>query len=222
MITEHTRKVARTARYYTIGEANKNTQYFWICCHGYGQLAKHFIRKFDAVAREDTFILAPEGLSRFYWGGVDGNVVASWMTREARLDEIEDYTNYLEGLYQHFTAKMSDEVKIILFGFSQGCATQVRWICNRLPAFDKLVLWAGTVPDDIDYKPFLNYFNDKDIHFVLGRQDEYLTPQRLEAYQRLVDSTGLHWQEHFFDGKHVVEREVLKTFADKAIYAFSS
>jgi predicted esterase len=222
MITEHTRKVSRTARYCTIGKANKHTRYFWICCHGYGQLAKNFIRKFDGIASEHTFILAPEGLSRFYWGGFSGDVVASWMTKEARLDEIEDYTGYLQDLYDHFTARMSDEVKIILFGFSQGCATQMRWICNTLPAFDSLVLWAGTVPDDIDYKPYLDYFDHKDIHFVLGKQDEFLTPQRLEAYQQLVATTGLRWQEHFFDGKHVVDREVLKNFANNTVYPFSS
>ena len=50
--------------------------------------------------------------------------------------------------------------RILLFGFSQGCATQVRWINNMLPKFHKLVLWGGTLPEDIDYKPLLSFFSD--------------------------------------------------------------
>jgi hypothetical protein len=58
--------------------------------HGYGQLAKTFIRRFEPIMDAQTLVVAPEGLSRFYWGGFDGPVVASWMTREDRLDEIAD------------------------------------------------------------------------------------------------------------------------------------
>lgn len=143
MITIHTISISKTAHYYTIGTAGKHVRYCWIICHGYGQLAQHFIRKFDVIAKEDTFVLAPEALSRFYTEGLTGKVGASWMTKEDRLDEITDYSNYLTTLYNEFIPQFSNDVKIILLGFSQGCATQVRWIMQAFPKFDHLVLWAG-------------------------------------------------------------------------------
>lgn len=218
MIQEHSLQVSRTARYYTLGAIGTSIKYCWIACHGYGQLAKHFIRKFDAVAREDTLIIAPEGLSRFYWNGLSGDVKASWMTKEARLDEIDDYANYLSQLYNHFVPSLAPDVRVILFGFSQGCATQMRWIMRDFPNFHQLILWAGTIPEDIDYKPRLSFFQDKDIHFIYGNQDQFLTPDRMDFYRGEIDKTGLSLQEHSFEGRHVVDRDMLRRVGEEVVY----
>jgi len=34
--------VARTARYYQLGELSSATKQIWFVCHGYGQLAEYF------------------------------------------------------------------------------------------------------------------------------------------------------------------------------------
>ncbi|WP_261990367.1 hypothetical protein [Hymenobacter sp. BT188] len=64
---EHRLTVARTARYYQLGELTERTRHIWFVCHGYGQLAAYFIRHFAVLTEaNDTVIIAPEGLSRFY------------------------------------------------------------------------------------------------------------------------------------------------------------
>jgi predicted esterase len=210
-------RVSRTARYYTLGKPGPSIRYCWIVCHGYGQLARNFIRKFDVLESEDTLVIAPEGLSRFYWGGVSGVPVASWMTSEGRLEEIEDYTHYLSALYDHFTQQLPDDVQIILLGFSQGVATQFRWITRRLPDYHSMIVWAGRIPEDIDYSPHLSYFNHKPLHFVVGDQDEFLSPERLENYREEVKQHGLNWQEHHFHGTHTVDRKTLKMLEEAYI-----
>ena len=206
---EHHFTVQRRARVYTLGTAGPTTRYCCIACHGYGQLAGHFIRKFDVVAREDTLVVAPEGLSRFYWGGLSGDVKASWMTKEDRLNEIADFSDYLSQVYQHYRAQLPEDTVFILLGFSQGVATQMRWIMRAFPEFQHLILWAGTVPEDIDYQPALDYFRDKRLHFVYGTQDQFLTEARLQAYQAQVGETGLTFETSTFEGRHKVDREVL-------------
>jgi len=213
MINSHHLKVQRTARYYTVGQANPNTKYLWIVCHGYGQLAKHFIRKFDAISGEDVLILAPEGLSRFYWDGVSGEVVASWMTKEDRLNEISDYTEMINGLYEKYKAQCADDVKVILFGFSQGCATQVRWLMNKLPDFHALILWAGLLPEDIDYRPQNEYLSGKLLFFTYGSKDIYLTEERQYEHKKLIEQNRLSVVEKMFEGPHKVVRSVLKEVA---------
>src|SRR5690349_9508611 len=95
---EHHVTVERTARYYTLGdEANKNKE-LWIVLHGYRNLARNFIEWFSPIAA-NAFIVAPEALSRFYTKGSGGpdspsTVGASWMTREDRLNEIQDHVAY--------------------------------------------------------------------------------------------------------------------------------
>lgn len=203
-------RVDRTAHYYTLGRPGPHVKYCWIACHGYGQLASRFIRKFDVVAGDDAFVLAPEGLSRFYWDGFSGDVVASWMTRADRLDEIEDYANYLQKLYDHFIPQLAPDVRIILFGFSQGVATQVRWMMRRFPAFHHLVAWAGTVPEDLDYHPHLEYFHRRRLHFVYGTEDQFLTPERRQWHEAMLREKQLSFAVQTFAGRHVVDREALR------------
>ncbi|MCR9098642.1 MAG: phospholipase [bacterium] len=210
MIEEHHLRVQRTARYFTLGHPSAQTNCLVIACHGYGQLAKHFIKKFDVIARPDTLVVAPEGLSRFYWGGLSGNVVASWMTKEDRLAEIADFSAYLTRLYEHFTSDLPANAKIILLGFSQGCATQLRWMAREKPAFSHLVLWAGSIPEDIDYTPARSCLQDKPLHFVYGVEDPFITPERIAAQQALAAQLPMAYQVHTFEGKHTVEREALR------------
>ncbi|GJM32781.1 MAG: esterase [Saprospiraceae bacterium] len=206
---EHSLKVSRTARYYSLGKAGKHIKNLWIVCHGYGQLASRIIQKFDAFDDGETLIIAPEGLSRFYWEGVTGMVAASWMTKAGRLDEINDYANYLSLLYEKTLTSLPDDVQICLFGFSQGCATQVRWIMEKFPRFHHLILWAGFFPEDLDYLPHQPYFSDKDIRLIYGTEDQFLTPERLEMHKRLLEVNQLKVKVKTFKGKHLIDREEL-------------
>ncbi len=208
----HHIKVEKTAHYYTLGKAGPQIKKFWIVCHGYGQLASTFIESFRALEAEDTFILAPEGLSRFYWGGFVGPVVATWMTSKDRLDEIADYCNYLQGLYDHYLPQFAEDVQINLLGFSQGTATQCRWLHRLQPRFDRLLLWAGLLPDDLDFKPLSDYLNSGELHFVYGLQDQFLTEDRLKWQTDFALKNGLNFQLHSFDGKHRVQQEALLKF----------
>ena len=172
-------------------------------------MASNLIRKFSEFDSTKSLIVSPEALSRFYWKGFSGEVGASWMTRADRLDEIEDYCNYLQNIYDVFTRQLRPDVQINLLGFSQGCATQCRWIMEKQPAFHNLILWAGLLPDDLDYKPFKDYFKTKNLYWVYGTKDQFLTPERLDWQKQFCQRMLLDFKEITFDGKHEIDREVL-------------
>ena len=209
----HHIKIEKTAHYYTLGQAGPHIKKFWIVCHGYGQLASTFLERFRALEAADTFILAPEGLSRFYWGGFVGPVVASWMTSKDRLDEIADYCQYLQGLYDHYLPQFAPDVQITLLGFSQGTATQCRWLHRLQPRFDRLLLWAGLLPDDLDFRPLAEYLNAGELHFVYGLQDPLLTEERRNWQLGFERDNGLRFTHHTFAGKLRVEEAALRQFA---------
>jgi len=214
---EHSLEVRRSARYYTLGAFGPSIRYCWLVCHGYGQLAGRFIRKFESVQNPETFVIAPEGLSRFYWGGVSGEVAASWMTKADRLREIDDYCRYLDQLRQLYLDRLPPKAEIILLGFSQGCATQMRWIMQSFPRFDYLVLWAGALPEDLDYRPHRDYFADKSLHFIYGRQDEYLNEEMLRAQQTFFAQQELAFNMHAYEGRHRVDRQMLRRWAREVL-----
>ena len=167
----HHFQVPRTAHYYTLGTPSPEIEEFWLVCHGYGQLGSEIIHKFAKFDDGKHLIVAAEGLSRFYWGGVTGKISASWMTSGDRLSEIDDYVQMLQNIYEKHMALLGPNVRINLFGFSQGVATQIRWMMARFPKFDRLVLWAGTLPDDLDYRPHQEYFNSRELIWHCGDEE---------------------------------------------------
>src|SRR5207247_6761190 len=100
-VHEHHLSVAKTARYVALGERSGGVAQVWFACHGYGQLAGRFLEKLRVLDDGTRYLVAPEGLSRFYLSEhpTERRVGASWMTREGRLAEIEDYVRYLDALY---------------------------------------------------------------------------------------------------------------------------
>ena len=100
---------AKTFRYFTHGDPLKANQIVYVL-HGYGQLAEFFIRKFQHLS-DDYFIVAPEGMHRFYLSGSSGRVGASWMTKEERETDIQDNLNWLNALDTELCAKYTFERK---------------------------------------------------------------------------------------------------------------
>jgi hypothetical protein len=87
------------APYFTDGEASEKITACWIILHGYAQSAQEFILPFAHLHNENTLIVAPEGLSRFYRKSYS-EVVASWMTRAQRMCEVEDYIICISSVYR--------------------------------------------------------------------------------------------------------------------------
>jgi predicted esterase len=208
------------ARYFTLGEVTNNTKHIWFVLHGYGQLAEYFIRKFDVVQSPETFVIAPEGLSRFYLQDVttrnqtgDNKVGATWMTKENRLTDIENYRNYLTGIYRkevpaNFTGKVT------LLGFSQGAATVSRWAADNQIKFDRLILWAGIFPTDMDFDKVGNLLQHKEVLEVYGTNDHFLTDARLTEMTQLNQRLGLKPKVISFEGQHELNGEVLKKISE--------
>lgn len=215
MATHHKFKTNRTAHVFTLGTPSKQIKKVWIVTHGYGQLASRFIHRFEPLDDGNTLIIAPEGLSRFYWGGFTGEVVASWMTSGDRLDEIADFSNYMQQVYENFMPLLSKEVTINLLGFSQGCATQVRWILRAFPKFHNLIMWSGSIPEDIPYHEKEGYWSDKKLYFVYGTNDPFLNEKRIKWCHDVIAEKQLEATTYTFDGKHEVDKEALASFVQK-------
>ncbi len=205
-------KIEKTGHFYTLGTLSDQTQYIWLVCHGYGQAADRFIQKFRKLDLSRHFILAPEGLHRFYWGGTSGHVVASWMTRKDRLDEIDEHTAFLEEILLRYREKHH---RIIMFGFSQGVATITRYMARFKPSFEHLLLWAGSFPRDINCIQWNAYVDHKPMHLFYGDQDELLTPEILAEEMRYYDENALHVVEHKYGGAHKVDSDLILKFQEQ-------
>lgn len=219
MATEHQLPVTRTARFYTLGgdgsgQLTNEVTNIWFVLHGYGQLARYFIRKFDVIADEKTLVVAPEALSRFYLDADFSRMGASWLTREARDQEVADYVAYLDALYARIMQDRDPaSVKVTLLGFSQGGATACRWVNYGTIRCDRLILWAGYFANGLTDVLPAEKAEKLPVTYVYGRQDEYIEQMPdPEAYINRLKEDMPHVQIDAFEGKHVVDRDVLKRY----------
>lgn len=210
-MTEHHLAVTRRARYYQLGELGADTRRVWFVLHGYGQLAAYFLRHFVPLAAADPalVVIAPEGLARFYLSGNGGRVGASWMTREDRLSEIDDYVAYLHQVAAPVLAT-APAAQITVLGFSQGAATVSRWLSRAAFRPARLVLWAGAFPNDMDFRVATKLLRGLPVTLVVGEQDEYIDAEQVRAQQDFLRKLGVEPELIQFAGRHTLDAEVLR------------
>ncbi len=206
---QHFLKTERTAAYYTEGNFD-TARDIWIVFHGYAQKADDFIQPFRVLDLQANGIIAPEGLSRFYAHGHDGEVACSWMTKRYRLTEIEDQIKFLNKLY---AAIDTNEKNVHILGFSQGVATVMRWLHYSRPRVDSIILWAGWPPEDLSYIEASDYWQQSQNYYIYGEQDEFVTDERIAAFNQRDDLKVLRLKQLQFDGNHRLSRKVINRLA---------
>jgi predicted esterase len=206
----HSVQVTRTARVATLGSP-RSAAVWWVGLHGYGQLAADFAASVEPIVAPDRCVVAPEGLSRFYVDGLDAHekVGASWMTREARAHEIEDYVAYLDAAVQHLRPDGHDP-SIRVLGFSQGAATASRWALLGETTVDRLVLWGGAPAHDLDLAAHADRLRALDLTMVVGTEDPHVTAERREAVRRQLARHDVPVTVHTFEGGHRLDDETLE------------
>ncbi len=200
--------VNKTAFYHSLGDV-KTAKKIWFVLHGYGYLAEYFIKKFNPILNDETAIIAPEGLSKFYLNGVgfDGRIGASWMTKDNRETEIKDYINYLNQLYHSIINENEvADVKINVVGFSQGVATASRWIANQQVKIDNFILWASSFAEDVDLQLLAEQAK---LFTLFGDDDEYISTEKIDQYETLLKAKNIDCKFIRFAGKHTIPEQVL-------------
>src|SRR3989440_9423273 len=214
---EHRVSVARTARYFTLGSL-RGAGEVWFACHGYGQLASRFLEKLRVLDDGTRYLVAPEGLSRFYLSEspAERRVGASWMTREDRLAEIEDYVQYLDAVYQAVFSQLDrSQVTVHALGYSQGAATVARWTALGRAKVDRLTLWGGEFPPDLDLalETVVDRLRAARLSLVYGRADQFITSKVVAGITERLRAHGIPCREVPFDGGHELNATVLRELA---------
>ncbi len=186
----------------------KDASTIWIVLHGYGQLSSFFIKKWNELSFENTAILAPEGMHRFYLNGTSGRVGASWMTKEWREQDIIEnnlqLTTFLDSV-----KTVNPLAKISVLGFSQGGATLARWVSQSNFSFENFVLWASVFPPDMLAEN--NEIAAKNKYFVIGKEDEFYST--IQQEEIILSYKEMGFETIHFEGKHNIDLEIFNTIA---------
>ncbi len=208
-------EVPKTARYFQLGTFSERTRHVWYVFHGYGQLAEYFIKHFEPILDEETIIIAPEGISRFYLDGVFGRVGASWMTKVDRLDEIVDQKAYLDLLHNRVKEETaSSTISFTILGFSQGVATAWRWMKTSQINPDNFILWAGSVPEEFP-EEWVEKFKRMGFYTVIGNKDQYISQEQAKKHRENLQKIHPTMEWLSFEGGHHMDTQILKDIHHK-------
>jgi predicted esterase len=216
---EHHIQIPRTGRFYVAGDPGPGTREIWYVCHGYGQLARLFLRHFEPLATGERVVVAPEALSRFYLedpqgGHANARVGATWMTREDRLADIADYVGYLDAVAEMVQSGVSAAVeRLVVLGFSQGAATACRWVARGRVRPVELVLWGERLPHDFDVAADAAALRRLRVTFVAGSEDRQVTPDAIAEHRSVLGEHGVLHRLMTFQGGHRLHAEALRLLA---------
>ena len=206
------------ARYETLGEIHDQVEHLWFVCHGHGQLARYFIKKFECLNDDKHVIVAPEGLFRYYLQGFTGRVGATWMTKEDRTSDIENYLNFLPKVFYQVRKQLPEKLTITLLGFSQGAATISRFATQTEVDFDRLVLWAGIFPPDLPPLESHKRLKDKKCYLVYGTEDPYLTEERIKEQESIAAQIQITPESIAFGGQHELYEKVIQQIDSESVH----
>lgn len=220
MTTSRHIRTTRTARFSLSGDASAGITDVWFVCHGYGQLASDFIGEFDCIASPHRLIVAPEALSRFYlaeaggFHGPDAKIGATWMTREDRDVEIDDYVSYLDSMYDLIFQEVDrTPVTVTVLGFSQGGATANRWLTRGRAKADRLLMWGCLLASDSDLNEAATFFREVELSIVYGTRDKFADTGMIADYEKLLRDNEVPFRLESFEGGHRMDRETLTRLA---------
>ncbi|SDQ80084.1 alpha/beta hydrolase [Flagellimonas zhangzhouensis] len=208
--TEKTVTYTTENTYLTQNELTPKTKNVWLVFHGYGYLSRYFVKYFNGLNAEENYIIVPQAPSKYYLKNEFKYVGASWLTKENTTTEINNVLSYIDAVLD--AESLPNNVNFILFGFSQGVSVAARWLTQRKMNCKLVVLYAGGIPNELtptDFE-FLD-FDETKIKIIYGDNDEFLTPERLEAehvkYENLFQGKA---EVINFEGTHEVKPEIIE------------
>ena len=202
--------ISKKARYFQLGKISEHTKTIWFVFHGYGMLSQYFIKKFKSLENNQSVIISPEALSRFYIGENYDRVGASWITKEDKLNDIDDNNNYLNSLFKLTTKNIDlNSINIHVLGFSQGGATACRWILNSNIKINSLCLWGADIPVDCLSENNREKWEQFKTTLIIGKRDEFISDENKAKFAKLLNSYNLNYDTIEYDGTHKIIEEVL-------------
>jgi len=170
--------------------------------HGYAETAEAQLGRLTAVPGTDSWTLvAAQGLNRFYRGRTQ-DVVAGWMTRQDRDDEIRDNVAYVDNVIE---ATRTGSGPIVFAAFSQGVAMAFRAAVLGRARAGGVVAVGGDIPPELLADSASSFPR---VLLIRGATDDWYTAKKLDADMSALRARGEDPEAFTHDGGHEWTGEV--------------
>jgi predicted esterase len=80
----------------------------------------------------------------------------------------------------------------------------------------RIFLWAGAVPDDLNFAQDVKKLNKMKPVILLGKQDEFITEDNLKKHLVFLEKVNMNYDLILYEGSHKIESSVLQELAELA------
>lgn len=166
--------------------------------HGYGETAEAHLEELRKIPGVDRWVVcAVQGLSRFYTR--QGDVVASWMTKQDREQAIDDNVRYAASVVARLKREFPDARRLVFAGFSQGVAMTYRAAAGSGFAADAVLALAGDVPPELAERPLPGF---PPVLLGRGSEEKWYSEDKLASDVETLEGKGIEARVCRFDGGH--------------------
>ena len=200
-----------TNSYSTLNELTEKTKRVWLVFHGMGYLSRFFLKYFKDLNSEENYIIAPQAPSKYYIQP-KMYVGANWLTKNNTKVDTKNILNYIDAVLE--IENLPENLKLIVFGYSQGVSIATRYVASRKLSCEQIVLHSGGLPNELNAEDFSFLDTSCKVHLVYGEDDQYLNEERMNyEEQRAKSLFSDKLNIHPFEGKHEVNIEFIKSLA---------
>lgn len=209
--TEKTVSYYNSNAYNTLNSLNAKTKNIWIVFHGIGYLSRYFLKYFKELNPDENYIIAPQAPSKYYLKDTYKHVGASWLTKEHTALETDNVIRYVDAIME--AEEIPERCRLLVFGFSQGVSIATRWVSQKKLKCDDLILYAGSLPNELTNTDFSHLTQNKTkVTTIIGTNDSYLTPIRLEEEEKkAADLFQGRYEQLRFTGGHEVKKDIINS-----------
>lgn len=188
-----------------------------VAVHGYGAHKNYMMREARKIAPADFAIVSIQAPHQHWRENAAGKMKIGfgWLTDFKPAESVALHQKFVSGVIEKLSAaRLIDEKRIYLFGFSQACALNFRFAFT-FPKMPRGVIGVcGGIPSDLaeneNYRP-----TDAKIFYLYSTGDEFYPLEKYEKFDEKLRGFLPDYQSKSYDAKHEITdemREDMKTW----------
>ena len=203
---------ARIKLYYDLRPGTTAPAPLLIALHGYGANKQQMMREAQLLAPETFAIASLQGFHQHirepWQTGKPLRFGFGWLTNFRSEESVTIHHRALIDLIKILTAEgVADPSRVFLLGFSQSCALNYRFAFTHPETLRGVIGICGGIPGD--WETSTTYRQSQiDVLHLAGTRDEFYSPERVQDYEKQLQTRARSVVFKSYDAGHEIIREM--------------
>lgn len=176
-----------------------------IAVHGYGAHKRYMMREAKSVAPEGFVIASIQGPHQHFRPTEGGYRVGfGWLTDFRPEESVAVHHRFVTDLIESLVRDgKADPGRIYLFGFSQACALNFRFVFTYPERIRGVIGVCGGIPNDLESGSGFRTA-DADVLYLYNTDDEFYPLEKYESYAARLEAFAPNLTTRVYRSKHEI------------------